>query len=548
MKYLNPVAVLEEMNGAVVDATDTAAVSLLRKKMMAELELSTDKVLQIKGERWSKNDLLNFFDQLQDSTTLYFHQEINKDPVLSRFLRTGSITGLFIETALYKDKAFLSFIAPFYEPLFTYEVLSSLQRQRIKPLQYLFTNPVLLDGESMKRSYDKIFRFLKQQYRLIEGHKEGLKIHGRDKQTAVGNWISITQIELWNVLPEAFHMERSEYGILLINLALVLYEQGDAGKALTLLANVQQLKSVAYVQENAVRYITYIKEGGGGAPKFRREPTTAFGKLLAKWGLTRERLIQIGTTVFTVLVIMIGSQFEKKEGPRQFAAAENNVFSSSRTYWTMEYLLSQLSVNLYAPKEGVEKHPVLKSLTTGEDVYGPAFMEALSHQGRVGESFVQPLFDHSKPPVPEDSAWRDVRHSHHLLVFNRQKSGLIVLVQTPDSFYSRFVSPQDSAFMPLPLLLSKVFFYVGDLWNPDWEGYKHMDYVPDYTVKGLFMQPARDHDLFLRNSTLQFLLDPNYWKTSDRYIPVEITVSSEERLVLRLLSGNTNGIQLKVGE
>lgn len=551
MKYLNPVAVLEEMNGAAVDVADTAAVSLLRKKMMAELELTTDKVLQINGVWWSKNDLLNFFDQLQDNTTLHYHQEINADPVLSNFLTTGNITGLFITKALYKDKSFLSFVAPFYEPFFTHTVLSGLQQQQVASLQSLFANPVLLDGESMKRSYDKIFRLLKEQRQQVESKRDTVSVYGHASWEEVEHLVSLTQVALLNTLPKAFHMERSEFGITMINFALALHHFGYKKRALLVMANVQQLKSVEYVQETAIKYTAYIKEGvePTALPVFRPEPTTALGKLLAKWGLTRERLIQIGVMIFTVMVIMIGSQFEKKEIPRQlFAPAQGNAFSGSRTYWTMEYLLSQLVMNPYAPTEGVEKHPSLKLLATGDDVYGPAFMEALSHQGAVGEFFVQPLYYHPGPLVPEDSAWMDAKHSRNLCVFNHQKSGLIVLVQTPDSFYSRFVSPQDSAFMPLPLLLSKVFFYVGDEWNSDWEGYKHMDYVPDYTIRGLFMKPALNQDIFLRKAALQFILDKDYWKTSDRYIPVEITLAADDRPLLKLLSDNTNGIQLKVGD
>jgi hypothetical protein len=550
MKYRNPLALLEKMNGAGIDSTDTAAVSLLRKKILAELELTADKVLAINGEGFSKNDLLLFFDRLKNKTELYFHQEITSDPVLSEFLATGIITGLFTDKALYKDKSFLSFIAPFYEPLFTTAVLSSLQQQRVVPLQYLFTNPVLLDGERMKRSYDKIFRLLKEQHAKVERVRIALSKNGSEPWEQLEPYIDHTQVELLNALPDAFHMQRSDYGILLINLALELNAHGDRKKALEILVALQQLSSISYVQEHVEKYLRYvIAEVDERRPAiFRKEPTTKLGKLLAHWGLTRERLIQLACSIFIVLVIMVGAYYEKRETPRElFAPVAGNLFSGSRTHFTMDYLLSQLALTSAERAGSVERNSGMSAPRTGDDLYGPQLMRALKEQGGVGEFFVQPLFDKNKKLQPEDSAYVDVRHRQSLCIFNRQEAGLITLLQTPDSFYSCYIAPRDSAFVPLPLSLSQVYFYVGTHWNPEWNGDWVMKYVPAYRAKGFFMLPAFNSNNFLRESTLQFMLDSTYWKTSNRYIPMEVLLAPNERLQLELLSGNTNGVELRPG-
>jgi hypothetical protein len=551
MKYRNPLAFLEKMNGVAIDSADTAAVSLLRKKMLAEVELTEDKVLQINGEWCSKNDLLVFFDSLQRTTELQYHQEIKADPVLSAFLATGEMAGLFADKALYKDKSFLSFIAPFYEPLFTTAVLNSLQQQQFMALQYLFGNPVLLDGDRMKRSYDKVFRLLKEQGAKVEKARASLAADHRNNWRQVAAYVGHAQVQSLNTLPDAFHFQRSDYGIAMINFALVMNSNGYKEDALEILAGVQQLKSISYVQENVEKYIQYVK--GVSQDKlpaiFKKEPTTKLGKLLAHWGLTKERLLQIGCSIFIVLVIIIGSRFEKKEIPKElFAPVEGVTFSGSRTYWTMNYLLSQLELNTPERVESVERNSGMSAPRTGDDLYGAPFMQALREQGDVGEFFVPPLFDPNRTLEQEDGRYVDPRHRQSLCVFNHQQAGLITLLQTPDSLYSCYIAPQDSAFIPLPLSLSQVYFYVGKSWNPEWNGDWAMKYVPAYRAKGFFMEPVFNSATFLRESAVQFILDAAYWKTSNRYIPMEVFLAPNQRLERRLLSANTNGVELRPGQ
>ncbi|MBS0031189.1 hypothetical protein ACTJJ0_29780 [Chitinophaga sp. 22321] len=552
MKYHNPVAVLERMNGKAIDPTDTAAVALLRKKMLAELELTADKVLQVAGEWWSKNDLLVFFDRLQSPAELHFHQEINNDPVLSQFLETGTMAGLFADKALYKDNSFLSFIAPFYEPLFTAAVLTGLQQRQVTVLQYLFGNPLLIPGEQVKRSYDKIFRFLGEQYTALENLRLVME---RDRRTFLwkeeaGPYVSYTQVKLLNALPDVFMEWRSSYGILMINVALVLSSIGERKIALGILEDVQRLKSTAHVQENATHFISYVKEAMKTGIEIFGEHNTPFDKLLARWNLSRDGLLRIAVAIFIMVVIGIGSRYEKERHPAElyYSTADQSPFGGSRTYWTMQYLLSQLESNTVDRAVTIKGHTGTVIPKTGDDLYGPQLMAALGEQGDVGKFFTEPRYDAGRPVLKEDSTFTDPQHRQSLCVFNRVEAGLITIIQTPDSFYSRYVSAHDSVFVPLPLALSQVYFYLGLYWSPEWSAAAAMKYVPDYRAKGFFLLPYFNSVSFLRQSRMQFVLDSNYWKTSNRYMPVEISLSGAQQLQLKRLSDNVNGTDIKIGE
>jgi len=204
MKYLNPFAFLEKMNGGPVSTEDTAAVSLLRKKMMAELELSEEKVLRAGAQWFSKNDLLLFFDELQSPGKLHLHQQIRDDNVLLVFLETGKLTGFFNHNPLYNTPVFLTFIAPFYEPVFTTAVLDSLKQQQAPAVQQLYANPLLMDGEHQHRSYDKIFRALQESYKILEAAEQRRRADPRSGWKDAAPYVNLQQVQVLNALPEIF--------------------------------------------------------------------------------------------------------------------------------------------------------------------------------------------------------------------------------------------------------------------------------------------------------------------------------------------------------
>lgn len=60
MLYFNPLTFLEKMSDGPVNPEDAVALSRLRKKMMAELELSEDKMLHVNNITFSRHELLLF--------------------------------------------------------------------------------------------------------------------------------------------------------------------------------------------------------------------------------------------------------------------------------------------------------------------------------------------------------------------------------------------------------------------------------------------------------------------------------------------------------
>jgi hypothetical protein len=348
-----------------------------------------------------------------------------------------------------------------------------------------------------------------------------------------------TQIQLLNALPAVFHEFRSNYGVLLINLALP--QPVYSRKALEILYALRDLKTTAYVQELVEQYIPRRKRAE--QPIYRL--IGAFEEMLERRGLRQVWVLKVAIVPVIVSLIIFGIPSEKKwEAAR--VAARTNLFTGSRTYWTMEYLLTELEhASSQKIKERLPSAPVISTPRTGDDLYGPGFMAALRRQGDVGSNFTPPPFNgKERQPDRGYGPHYDPSHRQSLLLYNRIKTPVVALVQTPDSFYSCYIARYDSAFLPLPLSLSRVYFYAGSRWCPEWSADKSMDYVPSYRLKGIFLLPAYHSAGFLRGFALQFNLDSSYWKTSGRYIPVMLSETERQQLQAKFLTGNFNGVEM----
>lgn len=538
MKYLNPIAFLEKMNGAPVAITDAAALSLLRKKMMAEIELSENKVINIHGQIFTKNDLLVFFDGLQDSRELSWHQQIAADQHLSRFLETGVPTGTF---KAYSDPDFLAFIAPYYEPLFTAAVMDSLKQRKGMVTQQLFANPLLLDGPAKTTCYRQIHRFLK-----VEEEKLGIVIEKlRAKQTLprrqFQQFADISWIQQLNNLPAEFQVFRSDYGISLINLALSIYDT-HFKQGIAVLNSLAQLQTSDYVQERGgmrkKELLAWKKQHGASGNILRGGPFSAW--LKSRGGVIAVLVIPLVIT--TIFNAVLSERSRKGKGTE-----EKSYLANSRTALHMNYMLSQLSNAITGKLAGGAVTAKQVGPKTGDDVYGTDFMAGIQQipyvSGIVGTEERFELRDASDAKA-RAADWELAQHLH---LTNKTPVAVIALVQARDSFYSCFISPHDSVVLTL-LSVSRVFFYAGTQWSGAMQADKPLGDSSTYRIKGFFTQDYHQANELLLQANLTIVLDAQEWRSTGRdNLAVEI-LDESNRLVLNLPGPTASGITLYLGD
>lgn len=550
MMYVNPFSLLEAMNNGPVDPGNTAALSLLRKKMLAEIELADDKILRIANREFSKHELLQFFDRLRADEELDFHAYIAADPVLLHFLETGEITGRFADKDIYSSRAFLQFIAPYYEPRFTAAVLDSFKNKWLENTRSLFANPLLLDGEHTTISYNRIFRYgkvLEEQLKIIIAKiREGAPFT-RHGLAPFANAVLVKQL---NLLPSEFHEWRSDYGISMINLGMAVYRK-DFSYGMSVLQLVEQLTTTRYVQhENEIRkemLQAHRREQHRNRSVIQHilwYPGHWISPIRPRW-LSEEGAGGIILAIVITVFYIMNNGDTKSPAPK--VNASTDYFAGTRTNEQMKYLLYTLQMTTGDTlQKKMNQQP-----KNGDDVYGHDFMKSVQQYGlqRIADSIYpksasdQPHSDESVfIPQPRKSA---AEHRQSIHLFNRLEVPAIAMIQTPDTFYSCYIVPGDSAYVPLQLNVNQLYVYVGRKWDAGKEATYPMEGYGAYRTRGFFGQPYKNSDKFLRESSLIFKLDPGYWALSDRNIPIEIGLTDSTTLYFNLLENNAAGIELE---
>src|ERR1700743_2734904 len=88
MRYVSPAFLFGTAFQLPLDAK---MIQRERKKLLAELELGGSDDLDVDGRRFTKNELIDYFEELQHENIAAYHQAVSRDPILLKFLQAGSI-------------------------------------------------------------------------------------------------------------------------------------------------------------------------------------------------------------------------------------------------------------------------------------------------------------------------------------------------------------------------------------------------------------------------------------------------------------------------
>ncbi|HVU57429.1 MAG TPA: hypothetical protein VHD83_20340 [Puia sp.] len=183
MRYLSPFSLPDSPS---THPLDKKALMFQRRKLLAELELNADGLLYIKNRPFSKSDILDYFETLQDESVLLYHGEVGKDKILVAFLEEGQLPegAVFAQADLYDDIQFLQWISPYFYIAFTGYVKECLQKIDERGLQTLLQNRLLLTDYDRERAWIQIGQLLENNVSLLDHY------HERGAQSAAGLSIS----------------------------------------------------------------------------------------------------------------------------------------------------------------------------------------------------------------------------------------------------------------------------------------------------------------------------------------------------------------------
>jgi hypothetical protein len=171
MRYLSPASLLDS---PLPNPPDQKWLLLQRKKLLTNMELGTDGTLTIKNRSHSKNDILDYFETLQNDTILHYHQVIGNDKVLVDFLEDGQLPNeaSFARSSLYDDVLFIHWISPYFYSSFTEYCKTCLENCDEDGLRTMFRNPLLLTEYDKERAWIQIGQILEKNIELMRRYYE----------------------------------------------------------------------------------------------------------------------------------------------------------------------------------------------------------------------------------------------------------------------------------------------------------------------------------------------------------------------------------------
>lgn len=244
-QYQSPLALLSKV-GVLTDGKnlDKNDLTLARKALLAEFDLSQKTTIRWEGREVSRDDVLKLFDAFQSDNLIEYHNAIQQDEVLERFVARHQVDpdDSFADNPIYETDGFKRFIGPYFGAAFAVNVIHLLQKPDFVPAKTLFALPRLWDEESAQKHWQIIQKVLDEKLAGLKKAKEnpfsyGIKIDGRGEKT----YFHPDLISILNFLPDSFEQFRSNYGGELVDLAINFINKGDGNTGMYIFNRAKNL-------------------------------------------------------------------------------------------------------------------------------------------------------------------------------------------------------------------------------------------------------------------------------------------------------------------
>ncbi|MCU0352224.1 MAG: hypothetical protein MUD08_00575 [Cytophagales bacterium] len=234
--YVSPFRLLDvsslASDGGLTDKKD---LSKTKKKLLAEIELSDTQTVRVGSNQFSKNDILQFFDTIEDIDNLTYHQAIYQDKALLDFLENGNLDpkSHFSNSTLYQDADFGRFLSPYFAKSLGFLFQKSVRRKTVHATDYLvcknlFENAEKMHSDTLEQAYVDVTQHLAKRITKLRAIHQDTKEKASvgDCKQEVLDACSFYLICTLNALPNYFLSLRDDYGRALLNIAAETWNKG----------------------------------------------------------------------------------------------------------------------------------------------------------------------------------------------------------------------------------------------------------------------------------------------------------------------------------
>ncbi len=169
MRYLSPFYLFGE---TLKPPFDKKAIQRERKKLLVELELNESDTLEIKGELFTKTEIIEYFEELQNDAVADYQTAVLEDPVLLSFLQDRNMEGydLFCTSPLYDNRGFVNWISPYFYSAFVTFVTICFDQTDATAMRTILRNRLLMTEEDTERAWLYIVNILNRNISLFDDY------------------------------------------------------------------------------------------------------------------------------------------------------------------------------------------------------------------------------------------------------------------------------------------------------------------------------------------------------------------------------------------
>jgi len=236
MQYISPFHHLPEDILTTI-LTSPTQLKLIRKRLLAEIELSTTQTISINGRELTKFDIITLFDNLKESDLLEIHLAIFQNKALLNFLENGENpkSFYFAENPLLTSEKALHFISPYYKQAAANLLVMAFQKKELHTFKAFFRGKHLLLEEDNFFIYEQLSRKIKGFCNQLEATKSKMQMPNYIFRKGDLNALQFSaNILILNELPEEYAQLREEIAYATNSLGCVLINTSKNKEAITL--------------------------------------------------------------------------------------------------------------------------------------------------------------------------------------------------------------------------------------------------------------------------------------------------------------------------
>ena len=241
-RYLSP---LYQLNIEDIDVSNKASMTLAKKKLLAEIDLSPTHTVMIGRNEMTKDDILKAFDHLGKVDNWEYHRLIASDPILLRFLLESKLEkGVkFAPKTEYENEAFIKFISPYFAYSYTQRILVCFEKRQPKLMNTLmYDNPFMVITADADIIWEEIEHYLNKKVDTLDEMTEQMEIGIHFTDTEIIPFHATGMMECLNMLPKGdLDYIIDKYAMAMYNFSAVAWNKKERYRAIEVINHAQML-------------------------------------------------------------------------------------------------------------------------------------------------------------------------------------------------------------------------------------------------------------------------------------------------------------------